>query len=677
MPEFFQAGRQAVLETELGADVAVLETLVCREHLNEPFVMQVTAVCTAQPDFAPLLGTPVHVGMLEAPGQSRHFDGILFEVSEAEESESGFHYLLTVRPRMWLMAGNQQSRIFQQKSVPTILTELFRDWGVAYEPKLSGAYEPRDYCVQYRESDFAFVSRLMEEEGLTYYFRHEEGGHTLVVTDGLSGLPEAPDSYGFNSTGVQTGVRRYDALLTSWSTRNRPGPRTVTLWDYHFRTPAPATNIQGQSRSSVPSGPASEAEIYEYPGGYALFGHDKAPGLAAGWSKMRLEAANATREVFSGAGDAFALTVGSRFSLGEAPERAGGEIESYLIISATHTLAAETYRSGGGSSDMRVQIEAIDARIPWRPPLRTPKPIVGGPQPATVVGPAGEVIHVDEHGRVKVHFRWDRASIEPEKRSCWVRVSQAWADGGFGHIVLPRIGQEVLVDFLDGDPDEPIIIGRVYNASRMPPYALPGHKTRSTWRSQTVGQNGSYPNTKEPPASSAVGYNEIRFEDKGGSEEIFIHGQRDRNTWIRFDDTMKIGHNFTTDVGYDSNHTIKRHLNTTLLDGNESRTLKSGSRTSVIEKSDTKTLNKGDDTTKVMMGNYSLKADMGKVTIEAAQEILLKVGNNTIKISPTGIELNGLMVKMKADTTFDLEGLMTTLKASAIMTIQGALVKIN
>jgi type VI secretion system secreted protein VgrG len=265
-------------------------------------------------------------------------------------------------------------------------------------------------------------------------------------------------------------------------------------------------------------------------------------------------------------------------------------------------------------------------------------------------------------------------------------VSQGWADAGFGSMLLPRIGEEVIVDFLDGDPDMPIVTGRVYNADRMPPWKLPDHKTKSTWKSQTVGDSGSYSQTEEPPSSSEKGYNEIGYEDKGGEEKIFIHAQRDLTAWIRHDESRKVGHNMAVRVGYNRETKIKNHETLIVDDGDVTQTVSTGSRKTTIQKDDALQLKMGNLTTTVDMGNYdntvkmgnfTLKCSMGKVTVEAMQEIELKVGMNSIKISQMGVDIKGMMVKAKADIAMTVEGLKTDVKGSVMTTVNGAIVMIN
>jgi type VI secretion system secreted protein VgrG len=368
----------------------------------------------------------------------------------------------------------------------------------------------------------------------------------------------------------------------------------------------------------------------------------------------------------------------------------------YLIVGATHSLVNPGYVAGEGEgAAFEVQVEAIPLDTRWSPPLRTPKPMAGGPQTAIVVGPEdANGIHVDKFGRIRVKFYWDRRDkdgggqpIKPDNRSCWIRVSQAWADAGFGTMMIPRIGQEVLVDFIDGDPDQPIVVGRVYNNDAMPPHKLPDHKTKSTWKSQTVGDTGqNYTETEEPPSAGEKGFNEIGFEDKAGEEQIFLHAQRDLVGWVRRDESWKVGHNQAVRIGWNRETQIKKHDTLTVETGDETHTVKAGSRKTTINKADELKVETGDKKLEVSMGNWAnqvkmgnmtLKCDMGAVTIEAMQSIELKVGSASVKISQMGVDIKGMMITSKADMMNTTTGMMTEVKGSAMTTVKGAIVMIN
>jgi type VI secretion system secreted protein VgrG len=366
----------------------------------------------------------------------------------------------------------------------------------------------------------------------------------------------------------------------------------------------------------------------------------------------------------------------------------------YIVIGLRHRVEAEGHRSGDERDPRRVEVEAIPSDVAYRPRLVTPRPTTDGVETATVTGPAGKDFLVDEFGRVKVRFHWDRSPDAPGKTSCWMRVSHPSAGEGFGHVTLPRIGQEVVVDFLDGDPDRPIITGRVYNGQKKHTYPLSANETRSLWRSQTVGSSGDYGGAeKAPPATP--GFNEIRFEDKGGKEELYVHAQREMVTDVLLDDKLTVQRDRKTRIGRDRTTEIKRHEKVTIEDGDETHTVKSGKRTTSIQQNETLTVEQGDMDTKVKMGNVktevsmgnvdgkvgmgnvTLKVDLGKVEIEAMQSITLKVGQSSVVIDQMGVTVKGLMVKSEAQIQNQTKGLMVQVEGSAMTTVKGGIVMIN
>jgi type VI secretion system secreted protein VgrG len=497
----------------------------------------------------------------------------------------------------------------------------------------------------------------MEEEGIYYYFAHTQNTHTMALCDDPS--CHAP----FSSTG---NVQRDDTIkftaprLTAWNRRVKPSAIKATLWDSHFCKPGQSLEATSQASSASA---AEAAEVYDYPGRYGYF-DDTGARAGTAYVTARLQEARAERDFYHGAGDLFGVPVGDRLTIDD-----DGQTSDFLVVGATHTVGVQQYAASGGSDapvEFNIVLEAVPAAVVWRPARVTRKPLAGGPQTATVVGTSGEVIDVDQYGRVRVQFPWDRIGTNDQKSSCWLRVSQGSADNGFGHMHIPRIGEEVIVDFLDGDPDRPIITGRVYNSAQVTPYALPADKTKSTWKSQTVGTAGSYDGAEGTAPSP--GYNEVRFEDKGGSEELFIHAQRLFTALVELDESRTTNRDTTVRVGRNRTVNVKQNETVTIEKGDESRTLQTGSRTTTIQKSDSTTLQTGD---------YSLTVSAGQATLEAMQQITLKVGSNTIVVSQQGIELKGLMIKATADTDLSVQGLTTEVKASTMMTISGALVSIN
>ena len=665
MPGPTQADQPAQLSVLPGlhADDLLLEGFVASEQLSRPFEIVVEAFSVdneidLQAHLGQGLGIKVKTGVDKV---DRLFHGVLYEAQTLGMVEHGWRYRLTLRPWLSLLALGSNSRIFQKMSVQDIIKKVFADAGFsAYAMNLANAgSKVREYCVQFRESDFHFISRLMEDEGIYYYFAHSEHGHSMQMCEGHDNHP--PFAHGTLAVDWQKGPGPDSPVLSSWERRLKPSIIKATLRDAHFQK---TTSVLSADKEAPSANPAERAEAYDYPGGFGYFVDDGSES-GAPYAQTLLLQGRVDRETYHAQGTTFAVPVGQRVKV-----KTGQSEVEVMVTSATHRLGPQNYMGSGGvgetTVDLHIAFEAVPYLVDWKAPSITPKPTVSGPQVAVVVGQSGEVIDVDKYGRVKVQFPWDRQGKNNQDSSCWVRVSQGWADGGFGQIVLPRIGEEVLVEFLDGDLDRPVITGRVYNSALMPPYPLPADKTKSTWKSQTVGKSGSYDEAEEAP--SGTGFNELRFEDKGGDEEVFLHAQRLFNAWIRLDETRKTGRDTKVRVGRNRDVAIKKNETVTIETGDETRSIKQGSRKTEIEKADSLTLKTGD---------YSLKVSKGQATIEAMQKITLKVGDNTITISQSGIEMKGMTIKATADTALSAQGLTTELKASTANTISGAVVMIN
>ena len=440
-------------------------------------------------------------------------------------------YEVTLVPKVWRLTQRQDSRIFQRKKTQTIVAEVLEKAGISkdgFRFDLSGSYAPRDYCVQYRETDWAFVSRLLEEDGVYYYFEHDPDRHVLVMSDKpttprIAGPPDLWWSPPQGFVRDQEHVTRF---------RIEEGIRTgkSSLRDFNLHKP------DQQMESSESAALATDLEVYDFPGEYQENGGksaDQGPGLA----KIRLEGMQAERRRGLGSSDCPRLTAGYTFSLHGAQR---GDLDGdYKLLRVHHKgeqpQALEQDADGAFSYDN--EFVCIDAKTPYRPPRVTPRPAVRGVQTATVVGPPNEEIYVDEHARVKVQFHWDRTDKFSEDSSCWVRVSQLWAGNAWGAMFIPRIGHEVLVDFIEGDPDRPIIVGRIYHGLNTPPYPLPDQKTKSTIKSDTY---------------QGAGYNELRFEDQKGIEQVFMHAQRDLDIRVLHDRMESVLHDRHLTVGSNS-----------------------------------------------------------------------------------------------------------------------------
>jgi type VI secretion system secreted protein VgrG len=533
MPPPTQANRLIAIDTPLGPDVLLLRGFTGQESLSRLFSFELDLL-SADPEikFDKIIGQKVRIRVRLGKEKERFFHGIISRFMQTGSDVGLANYRATMVPALWFLTRTADCRIFQSKKVPDIIQEIFKENGVTdIKTVLKASYEPRDYCVQYRETDFNFVSRLMEQYGMFYFFEHEEKKHTLVLSDDLSAhqpCPEQPE-VSWNPHGSDN---LDEDVITSlqWEETFRFGMYAVT--DYNFETPS--TSLRAEVKTQIDVGGNSKYEIYDYPGEYGK----KAEG--DGIAKIRMQEEEAQYKVISGNGTARVFTSGYKFTLQDYVRKdVNGDyvltqVQHVASVGSTYTIGAA---GGGKEGDYSNSFTCIPAKRPFRPPQVTPKPMVKGPQTAMVVGKSGEEIWTDKYGRVKVQFHWDRYGTMNESSSCWVRVSQNWAGKNWGAMFIPRIGQEVIVEFLEGDPDQPIITGRVYNAEQMPPYELPANQTQSGIKSRS-SKGGSPGN-----------FNEIRLEDKKGGEQIYIHGEKDWTIDIKNNESETIGANLSSSAG--------------------------------------------------------------------------------------------------------------------------------
>jgi type VI secretion system secreted protein VgrG len=535
-----QTDRVYQVASPLGDNVLLLRKMVGREALSQPFEWHLDLLSDdGKLGAEKVLGQDMVISTLQPNGQQRFFHGVVSEFSQGGWLQTYNEYRAVVRPWFWLLTRTADCRIYQEMTVPDIFEEVVKAYGFThYELRLSGSYEPWEYCVQYRETDFNFLSRLLEQEGIYYFFEHEETQHTMVLADDPSAhkTREGYEKIPFYPPGTPDQQRERDHL-NSWSYTKSVLPGIFATTDFDFEAPRkPLAATEAIPRSHE----RDDFEIFDYPGELSK--------LDAGQSKLtakiRIQELQSTFLMAHGEGDAVGLVPGARFTL-ENHVRDDQNIE-YLITDAHYWLTSDAFESGGSSDgdDFEITIDVIEAKTPFRPERRTPKPVVQGAQTAMVVGKAGDEIYTDKHGRVKVQFHWDRYGKRDENSSCWIRVAQLWAGKTWGGIHIPRIGQEVIVSFLEGDPDQPIITGRVYNGDSMPPYGLPANATQSGIKSRS-SKGGAEAN-----------FNEIRFEDKKGSEQLYIHAEKNQDEVVENDETVSIGHDRTEDVGHDEKITI-------------------------------------------------------------------------------------------------------------------------
>ena len=485
-----------------------------------------------------LLGTPVTVraGYKE---HIRYFHGLVDKFRFAGLQEGWGLYELTLRPALWFLSKTTDNRIFQAKSVVEIVEEVLGEQSeLIFETRLNKTYDPRDYCVQYGESDLDFIQRLLEHEGIYYFHEFSEGEHKLILVDDITTLEPVE---GFSTIEYETVAFTGEVdplVITQWDRTDSVVPGSFVQTDYDFVKPSADLT----AKDELPVGHAQDdKEQYEYPGTYME--HQRGKDL----STVRLHEGLAPSQVIIAYSSARLPWSGSRFKLYNHPRDA--ENEEYCILRVDYDLLSTDYVAVDKNHEntktdpgFKAVYHLIPGDTDYRPPRATPKSFMTGPQTAVVVGPGGEEIHTDEYSRVKVQFHWDRLGGNDENSSCWVRVSSVWAGSGWGFIQIPRIGQEVIVDFLEGDPDQPIITGRVYNAEQMPPYSLPDNATQSGWKSNSSKGGG--------------GWNEMRFEDKKGSEEVYFQAEKDHNELVKNNETRTIGNDWVEDVGHNATQSV-------------------------------------------------------------------------------------------------------------------------
>jgi type VI secretion system secreted protein VgrG len=512
-----------------------------------------------------ILGTPVTI-TVRTDSAKRFFHGIVAEFAFHEYREDYAHYRVVLRPWLWFLINRSDNRIFQKKSVVEIIEAVFKPHAhVKVEKRLKASYPPRDYCVQYRESDLDFVQRLMEHEGIFYHFDHADGEHTLVLSDANASVKDAEGFETIKFRGEAGNVIAQDDVITDFLPRAAVRSGAYVHTDYDFKKPA--TDLMTKSEAPK-SHEAAKGELYHYPGDYIEVGAGEP--LAA----IRLEEAQAPHVRVDAAGNVRGLWSGVSFQLDEFEREADNQ--KYLVLRSDYEMWDDQYRAGmqrqGEGFGVRLKLQPLS--LTFRPERRTPRPLMTGPQTAVVVGPSGEEIFTDEYSRVKVQFHWDRLGNKDENTTCFVRVSSVWAGSGWGFIQIPRIGQEVIVDFLEGDPDMPIITGRVYNAAQMPPYGLPANATQSGWKSNSSPGGG--------------GWNEMRFEDKKGSEEVYFQAEKDHNELVKNNETRTIGNDFAEDVGHDAKQDIGHDRTETV--GNDKSVTVGHDQTTSIGNNDTETV---------------------------------------------------------------------------------------
>lgn len=636
---YTQTGRSIAIETALGQDVLLLQGFTGTEAISRPFRFELEAFSEKPPiDFDKIIGTNATISVKTADGGERYFNGIISRFGQRSSEKGVNAYTAEMVPWLWLLTRSADCRIFQNLSVTDIIAEMFKKRGFQdFVPRLKKTYPKREYCVQYRETDFNFVSRLMEQYGIFYFFEHQKGKHTLVLADAEGVHPGIPGPSQVRFQRTQVSVALDADVVTEWSVEHQLRAARYALNDFNFQTPRTSLAVGLDALHRPPGG--HKSEMYDYPGEYDNTGHGEQA------ARLRIEEEEAGRILARGAGTCRQFTSGYRFNLTEYPR--ADVNQAYVLTEIAHVAYEPSYTTGpeGEPPSYQNTFACQPVTAVYRPARVTPRPVIQGVQTAIVVGPAGEEFWVDKYGRITVQFHWDRVGKRDEKSSCRIRVSQNWAGKRWGAVFLPRIGQEVIVEFLEGDPDAPIVTGSVYNGDQNPPYDLPAEQTKATIKSNSSKGGG--------------GFNEWRFEDKKGAEQIFLHGERDLDVVIKNDRREWIGKDRHLMVVGDRMETVDKEQH-----------LKVGSNR-VEEIGGEQHLKVGADRSEDIGGQQSLKVgtnlviDAGtamsgkagqeiylnagmKVVIEAGMQLTIKAGGGFINIDPSGVTIQGTLVRVNS-----------------------------
>ncbi|HSW03533.1 type VI secretion system Vgr family protein [Aquabacterium sp.] len=640
--------RFLLISSPLGPGALVATRLAVTEQLGLPYSIDVE-VLGSDPSLtaADLLTQEITVSITQtADGQliERHFHGLVAAFERLGPGSDGrMVYRLEAVPGIWRLGLKRNCRVFQDKTVQAIVTAVLGEhdqpaptWGIL------PALQPIVYCTQFNETDLHFISRLLEEHGMTYYFSHTASAHTLHVSATAPGFPA------FVGGDVVAAHRTDDYFqLNDWRRANRARSASTQFEDMDGERSQPSVVLSKTSNTrTYADEPAmwQAGKVFRWPGGMST-----RPGVDS--AAVAMGEQESASEDFSASALDPRFAAGSRMSVAVRFEDGTENKEPYVVTAVRHMATDSSgVRSGtGGSETYAGALSLSVASRTWMPAPRHARPVMAGLYSAKVMGPSGEKIHVDEFGRIKIKFRWDRLGPDDDTASCWVRVMQAAGGAWGGTWFLPRVGDEVLVAFLDGDPDRPVVTGAVYGKDAKPPF-LPG-----TNRAQSGFRSRSY------KSESADDSNILRFEDKKGSEEVLVHAQKDLTVEVENDENRTIGH--------DSTETVQNARTATIKDSHDTLTVEKGNRTATIKM--------GNDTHTIKMGDMTVKCELGSITLEAMQKITLKVGQNTVVIDQAGITAKGIMISNEAQAMHKTKAPMVQVNADAMVQVQGGIVMLN
>lgn len=657
-------------------------------------------------DLERLLGQKMTAILRDADGVERAFPGTCVSVEYAGSTGGLAHYVAELRPWLWFLGRSRDCRVFQDMKIEAIIREVLSDYGFSsyLTSKLNATYEPREFTVQYRETDLDFLSRLMEEEGIYYYFTEEGGSETMVIADGIASHESIPFGEPVPFRPRDESGRARGGRITEWASGLGVTSGKVSLEEYNFEIP----RADMLSSKEMPQGTHSfrSEEIFDYPGRYA------ATALGDTRARIRMEAEAVRHKTAWGAGDFSGLYIGRKFGVSDLRRDSDGEADAWLLTEAEHLMQTRIpaghlpgrgtevgsllrLMPGGGDDEYRVEFSAIPATVQYRAPLVTPWPEIPGVQTAVVVGPSGQEIHTDKYGRVKVQFHWDRYGKTDDKSSCWVRCMMPWTGKQWGAAFWPRIGQEVVVQFEEGNPDRPVIVGMLYNADMMPPYAMPDNQTQSGIKTQS--------------SPDGRGFNELMLEDKKGWELFRIQAERDFRQIVKNDAEITVGlehkdkgdmrlevhrnltetvntgnHSFTVASGNqtlkvkkDKTETVEGDSTLTVT-GNVAETVEQGNRTEDIKMGNvTRTLDMGSESTTLKVGDFTLDVKLGKIGMTAMQEIKLTCGASTITMTPADIKIKAPVVTVQGDAMAEMKAPVTTVQGDAMAQVKSPVTQVN
>jgi type VI secretion system secreted protein VgrG len=635
---FTQEKRLIAIDTPLGKDALLLCGFNGREAISQVFHFSADFVSENHSiSFKDIVGKRVTLQVCHSGDDKRFWNGYVSRFSCSGGDNRFSYYHAEIVPWLWFLTRTADCQIFQHKTIPEIIKKVFQDHGFQdFQDRTQAAYPQREYVVQYRETAFNFVSRLMEEYGIFYFFEHDQNTHKLVFADKPQVHKNCPVQHKvrFNYTPGSTVL--HEDIVGSWGAEQELRPGKYALTDYNFQTPNSSLMASVQTVAEI--GGNTKYEMYDYPGIHTK----KSEGDTV--TKVRMEEEEALHHMISGSGNCRSFASGYKFNLDEHSR--GDQNGDYLLTEVTHSASVGDSYSGSGDSSQETytnHFTCIPFAVPYRPQRLTPKPTVQGPQTAVVVGPSGEEIYPDKYGRVKVQFHWDRLGKKDENSSCWIRVSQPWAGKNWGAINIPRIGQEVIVEFLEGDPDRPIITGRVYNDDQMPPYTLPDNMTRTTFMSRSTKNGGS------------ANYNELRFEDKKGNEQIFLNAEKDMDHRVENDSREYIGNDRHLIVKNDQKEKVQGEQHIQIVKdrnekvGGDASLEVTGNQNDKVGQN--MSLQVGQNLQEKSGQNYAHEAGMAihlkagmNVVIEAGLELTIKASGGFINIGPAGVAISGTLV---------------------------------